>query len=73
MAGNIKGYAGKKYASAAEKYADDYYVKFNETTRKATWFRIKDKSTLLLRSRVERSEAQEEATAQLAAVRTNVV
>jgi len=64
--GTIKGYSGKVYASAAHKYADDFYVKYDDRTNKVKWCKIKDKASLLLETHLARSEAQKELTEQLA-------
>ena len=55
-AGTIKGYSGGRYKSVADKYADDYYAKRNESTGRITWHKIKDKETILLKAQITRGK-----------------
>ena len=64
-AGTIKGYAGKKYASAAEKYADDFYAVLDEARHKLSWRKVKDRASQELHAKIEQTERRAQANEQL--------
>ena len=50
--GVIKGYSGKQHASAAERYADDYYARYDAKKGRVTWSKVKNKDTMILQHQV---------------------